>query len=139
MGVNMKSLGEIKQEREDKQSQLFKDFGVFFAFSNQQFHEGKTPLDEGDKYVSMGMGGYLPKSKLDGFLDGMARLNQWYKDEIKNNDLRRQEITYELGNHEAWYTGEIEDTLDALGPDYTREEVQAVFYEVARKMQTEER
>lgn len=124
----MKQLHEIKKEREDKQSELFKECGVFFAFSNEQFSEGKTTLEEGDKYVSMGMGGYLPKSKVAAFNAGWKELAKWYKKEVADNKkLRREEIVYELGNHEAWYTGDIEDTMCALGPDYTRKEVWKIF------------
>jgi len=124
------NLHEIKKQREDKQTVLFNECGLFWAFSDQQFAENKTPLQEGEKYVSIGMGGYLPKGKVDAFSAGMKEINAWYKKEVADNkDLRRKEIIYELGNHEAWYTGDIEDTLAALGSDYTAKEVWKVFNE----------
>ena len=126
----LKSIGEIKKEREDKQSELFASCGLFWAFSNEQFATNKTPLKEGEKYVSIGMGGYLPKGNLDTFLNGMESLKKWYKAEIKaNKGARRANIAYELSNHEAYYTGEIEATCSALGSDYTRKEVWAVYCE----------
>lgn len=121
------SLGLLDKTREEKQSQLFKDCLLFWAFSDQQFLENKTKLEPGEKYVHIGHGGYLPKGKVDQFLDGMEAINKWYKSEIKSNGLRTKKIAYELSNHEAYYTGDIEDTLAALGPDYTAEEVTAVF------------
>jgi len=130
----MKQLHEIKKEREEKQTVLFNECGLFWAFSNQQFDENKTPLQEGEKYVTIGAGGYLPKGKVDTFLDGMKEINKWYKKEVADNkDLRRKEIIYELGNYEAWYTGDIEDTLRGLGPGYTAKEVWKVFNEELEK------
>lgn len=128
------NLHEIKKQREDKQTVLFNECGLFWAFSDQQFAENKTPLQEGEKYVSIGMGGYLPKGKVDAFSAGMKEINKWYKKEVADNkDLRRKEIIYELGNHEAWYTHEIEDTLAALGSGYTAKEVWKVFHEEKEK------
>jgi hypothetical protein len=123
----MKTISEIKKEQEDKMSVLFKECGVFFAFSNSQFQENKTPLAEGDKYVSIGGGGYCPKSKAKTLLDGFDINEAWYKAEIKANKARKSHILYELDNHEAYYTHDIQSTLDALGEDYTREEVLKVF------------
>lgn len=126
----MSNLQQIKKERENKQTLLFRECGLFWAFSDQQFAENKTPLQEGEKYVSIGAGGYLPKGKVDAFSAGMKEINKWYKKEVADNkDLRRKEIIYELGNHEAWYTHEIEDTLAALGPGYTAKEVWKVFHQ----------
>lgn len=123
----MKTIPEIKKEQATKLSELFKECGVFFAFSNEQFAENKTPLQEGEKYASIGAGGYLPKSKSPTFINGMAQLNKWYKAEIKANKGREAHILYELNNHEAFYTHDIEDTLECLGTGYSREEVMKVF------------
>lgn len=129
----MKTLREIKKQQQDKHTVLFNQCGLFWAFSNEQFAESKTPLQNGDKYVSIGAGGYLPKSKVDAFSAGMKEITAWFKQQVADNKLRRQQIVYELGNHEAWYTGDIEDTMVALGPDYTAEEVWKVFNEEKEK------
>jgi len=121
------TLSEIKQQKEKTMNELFKTCGVFFAFSNEQFNENKTPLQEGEKYVSIGAGGYCPKSKAKILMDGFDAMNKAYKDAIKANKQRDANILYELQNHEAFYTGSIEDTLAALGSDYTRDEVNAVY------------
>jgi len=73
------------------------------------------------------MGGYLPKSNVDTFLNGMEKLNKDYKAAIKAHKLRPKLIAYELANHEAYYTGDIQPTLDSLGSDYTAEEVYTVY------------
>jgi len=123
----MKNLQTIKAEKEAKLTALMEECGVFFAFSNEQFQEGKTPLSEGDKYLSIGAGGYMHKSKLSVWKSGIPEIENWFKSEIESNKARRAYIIYELANHEAWYTYELDDTLAALGSDYTEEEVREVF------------
>jgi len=44
-----KTLHEIKAEKETKVSELIKKCLMFFAFSNEQFAENKTPLQEGEE------------------------------------------------------------------------------------------
>lgn len=123
------TITELKKQKEEKLSEIFKKNGVFFAFSNEQFAQNKTPLKEGEKYVSMGAGGYLPKGNASSYMEDFKNLQKWYKDEVRNNKLRIELIKYELDNHEAGYTGSIDETLDALGPEYTREEVRKVYSE----------
>jgi len=128
------TLAELKKENETKLDLLFKECGVFFAFSNDQFNENKTPLADGDKYVSMGAGGYLPKSKVDAYIQGSKDINKGFKAGIKKSkSLRYENIAYELANHEAYYTGEITDTLEALGSEYTAKEVWEVYNKEAYK------
>lgn len=123
----MKTITEIKAEQENKVTDLIKECLMFFAFSNEQFAANKTPLAEGDKYTTIGGGAYLPKSKVPVYIAGTEAIDKWYKDEIKINNARKALIEYELANHEAYYTGSIEDTLSSLGDDYTFSEVKAVY------------
>jgi len=131
----MSKYQEIKKQSEKKRTVLFKEVGLFFAFSDEQFGKNKTLLIEGDKYVSIGAGGYLPKSKVDEFIKGSKAITKWEKDEIKNQKLAREQIAYELANHEAYYTGELEDTYDALGGVYSMEEIQKVYREECKTHQ----
>lgn len=124
----MKTINEIKAEKESKVSELIKACSMFFAFSNEQFAENKTPLQEGEKYVHLFAGAYIPKGQVDNFLKGIESINKWYKGEVNvNKKMRETEILYELNNHEAYYTGSIEDTMLSLGKDYTRKEVWKVY------------
>ena len=128
------TIHELKDQKQEKVNILIKQCRVFFAFSNEQFEEGKTPLEEGEKYVSMGRGGYLPSKQVKVFISGMDEISKWYKDEVKKQkNLRRDNIIYELGNHECWYTHDIEDAMRALGPEYTRKEVWKVFHQEREK------
>lgn len=121
------TIHELKNQRQQKQSEIFQKYGVFFAFSDQQFEENKTPLEEGDKYARLFGGGFCPKSKVDAMLKDLQDLSAWFQDQINTAGLRDAHILYELNNHEAFYTGEIEDTMDALGKAYTMEEVLKVY------------
>ena len=82
------NIAEIKAEKEKRWDDLITESSIFFAFSDKQFHENKTPLQEGEKYVSIGAGGYIPKSKLKQFEDGIKTINKWYKAAIKENKQR---------------------------------------------------
>ncbi len=115
--------------RQNQINQLINDTGIFFAFSKEQFEEGKikSPLADGDKYVSIGMGGYMPASRVDDYINGMDKIRKEFKQAMQDEKARKEYIKYELSNHEAYYTHSIDSTMDALGEDFTREEVLAVF------------
>jgi hypothetical protein len=119
---------DIKQEVENRYSELFKDCGVFWAFSREQFEEGKTPLQEGEKYVSIGAGGYMPKHNHEKLSEGMKEIDAWQKEAMKSAKAE-EAILYELNNHEAFYTGTIEDAMAVLGDlGYTEDQVKAVYH-----------
>lgn len=118
---------ELKELRQAKTSELITLCGMFFAFSDKQWEENKTPLAEGDKYLSLGMGAYMPKSNLEQWKQGTKEIDIWFNNAISSPEMRTAHISYELSNHEAYYTGDIESTLDALGEGYTYDEVYTVF------------
>lgn len=119
--------GEIKKEKEKLTSELFEKCGLFFAFSNEQFEKNKTPLKEGEKYVSIGSGGYIPKGNYDTFKEGMKTISKIGKKKVKENNLAETEILYELNNHECFYTGDYSDVVDMFKGTYTEEEIRDVY------------
>lgn len=123
----MKTLIDIKKEYQAKNEQLFKDCGVFWAFSNEQFHENKTLLQEGEKYVSIGAGGYMPKSKVEQLLKGMAQLKKEERAEVRKSKLWYQEISHELNNHECYYTWDISPVVEMFSGIYTEKKIREVF------------
>lgn len=123
----MKTIQQIKKEKQEKYNRLLTECGVFFAFSDEQFQKNKTPLQEGEKYASIGAGGYMPKSKADALKNGMKLIEREHKEAIKSSKQRKENILYELHNHEAFYTGDIEDTLSALDSSYSAAEVMEVY------------
>lgn len=115
----------LSQYMEAKQTKAFKKAGAFFAFSTKQFDEAKK---EGIKYTNLGGGLICDKVKADTLI---AELETIYKncirEDIKDNGLSGI-VLRELNNHEAYYTGDIESTAEAL-EDYpvTNEDIMRVF------------
>lgn len=95
-------------------------FPFGFAFNQSQFNEmmekwGLTP-DDTDKIYSIGGGGYIRKS------DAEAMHKMFERHELERKMARQhgddylfEMFNYELANHEYNYTGDLTDTLDALG------------------------
>ena len=117
--------GEVKYLSDyinDKNSKLFKETGTFFAFSNEQF---KEQMKEGRKYVDMGGGMITEKGNEEKLVKG---LNKNYKEGIKQDlkeNGKEKVILRELQNHEAFYTGEIEEAVETLKdyPGITKEDI----------------
>lgn len=118
----------IKARVQEKHQELSDKCHLFWAFSDEQFNEGKAkhPLVGDEKYVAIGAGGYMPKRYLDTWIEGTKVIDRWRKAEIKRAKAE-EVILYELNNYEAFYTGEIDDAMEVLGDNYTREEVMAVY------------
>lgn len=110
---------------EKKQSDLFKKTGTFFAFSNKRFEE---KADKKIEYVSLGSGMITPKENANEVIE---QLHKIYKDSIKK-DLKENGkdavILRELHNHEAFYVGNIEDTIEKL-KDYpiTEDDINNIY------------
>lgn len=84
---------EVKKVKEEMMSELFKKCGVFFAFSDKQFEENKTPLNEGEKYISLPGGGYMPGRYKEMFLSGI--------DEIKKvKAIKQAPAVYDIADFE---------------------------------------
>lgn len=118
-----------KIKREQDTTALMDTCKVFWAFSNSQFDEGKKKIGllEGEKLIDIGAGGFMPAKYKDTYINGMEQIYLAFKEAMKDEKARKAHILYELGNHEAFYTRDISSTLDALGEDFTREEVMEVY------------
>jgi hypothetical protein len=130
----MKSVAELKEERQNKNSELFNKVGLFWAFSNEQFNTSKTPLKEGEKYVSIGAGGYLPKGNVDELLKGLEEIKKWYNGEIKKNKAEEAEIIYELHNHECFYTNDITDVVEMFKDTYSEDLIIKIYCKERKKV-----
>lgn len=119
----MKTISEIKKIQELKHTELFNKVGLFWAFSNQQFEENKTPLKEGEKYVSIGAGGYIPKSNIDLFTQGMKDIKNWHREEVNKNKAEEKEIIYELYNHECFYINDCTEVIEIFTGIYTKDQI----------------
>lgn len=102
-------------------------FPFGFAFNQKQFDEmmekwGLAPTDT-DKIYKIGGGGFVRKSDADAMDEMFARHESECKVAMQDDEYLFQMFDYELANHEYGYTGDLEDTLDALG--LTMDEINA--------------
>lgn len=128
----MKTLSDYTN---DAMTALFKETGSFFAFGDRQFNEKKQ---EGVDYCSVGGGLICPKENVKELLLELKRIHEeGIALDIAENGITAI-IERELYNHEAFYTWEIDQTVDAL-EDYpiTREQVQEVFNRLASQQNEE--
>jgi hypothetical protein len=118
----MKYLSDYMEER---QTALFKKTGTIFAFSDKQFLENKK---EGVKYVQLGQGMLTEKPFVKEVIEGLDTIyKESIKQDIKENG-KNKIILRELQNHEAFYVGNIEETIHKL-EDYpiTEDEISHIF------------
>ena len=134
------------QELRDRQQEEVNAFPMFFAFDQRQFAEGMRrlglrPSDMNQVYAIAGTGGFYRKSDAPKLHEMFARHRKELDEAIaadKAGDnhgqnrhhgvfqgvtgsrLRPRQSLTELSNHEYGYTGDVQDTLDALGitPQY---------------------
>lgn len=121
----MKYLSHYTQHR---MSKLFEDNGAFFAFSDSRFEEQRNKDIPRSEYCSMLGGLCVPKANSKAVLLGVAEITKSGIDEdIKENGIVGI-IKRELNNHEAYYTGDISSTVDALKAyGLTAEQIMKVF------------
>ena len=120
------NLQDLKKQQENANTILFDKCGLFFAFSDKQFQEGKTPLKEGEKYVPILGGGYVPKGNLNTLLEGMEANRKEFEQAVKANNLRLKQIAYEFGNHECFYTGDWSVVADMF-PEVEAAVIQRIY------------
>ena len=117
---------------QEKQTELFQELGVFFAFGNKQFEEIKE--DGVDYCTVLGAGDCVPKDKAKEFVDRLSIIHQEGREKELAEIGIDAIIEEQLVNHEAFYTGDIEDTVDSLaGYDVTYEQVRTIYDKVSSK------
>ena len=119
----MKYLSDYMQE---KQTEVFNNYGAFFAFSEKQLNEKKQ---DGVKYSSLGSGLICPKGKGKELMDALETIyNDAIKQDIAENG-KDKIIERELGNYECYYTYDLEDAIAAVKDyNFTADDVKAVFH-----------
>lgn len=122
------TIRELIDIQKEAISNAISETGMFFAFSDEQFQESKTPLEEGDKYISFGMGSYIPKSKVELWHKRYKEIDQNFSNAVKEHNLVENHIVYELENHESFYTMDPSDAIAVLSDYYTEEQVKEVFW-----------
>lgn len=116
---------------EEKQSELFKQLGVFFAFNKQQWEEGLEKaggIEATGPYISVGHGMLCPKKNLNALLDGMEAIKKnWKQERAKVDQIRLKWVGIDNWNRPVWkapdkreYYGSVNDLFDY---EATEEEV----------------
>jgi hypothetical protein len=111
-------------ELKEKQKKEINDFPMFFAFNKAQFEEGMRRLglepDSRSAIIKLGStGGYFRKTDEPKFSEMMERHDAEMQADIDadptGDEFIFEMFRYELSNHEYGYTGDLSDTLCALG------------------------
>lgn len=115
-----------------RQQEEFNALPLGFAFSQKQFDEmmrdwGLDPEKDRDKIYRIPAGGYVQKKDADLLHQTAERhdaeLTAAIAEDKTGDGFIYQMFLAELADHEYGYTGDADDTLDALG--YTMEQVMA--------------
>lgn len=110
---------------QDRQTEIFDKYGVFFAFSQRQYNEKAV---QGVDYTSLGAGMVAPKKNATDIINALESVhNDHVKADLAEHG-KKAIIHRELANYEAQITYEIDDTVDALECyGITRDEIQKEF------------
>lgn len=122
------------QEMRIRHQNEWNGFPLGFAFDDSQFEKmmanwGLNAKKKEDlaKIEELCAGAYIRKSDVESFKLLNKRHGEELSEKISSDKTGsgfiRQMFDYELRNHEFGYTGEYEDTLDALG--YTWKDIEA--------------
>ena len=106
----------LSQYMEGRQTIALRKAGAFFAFSQEQLQEGKkkTNAKEGTKFRNLNGGLICPVNTSNALVEELKTIyKECIQEDIKDNGLTAI-VLRELNNHEAYYTGDIESTVDAL-------------------------
>ena len=134
MGIYLKGDNTMNKYSElgQRQQQEFNALPLGFAFSQKRFDEmmrgwGLDPEKDLKKIYRIPGGGYVQKKDADLLHQTTERhsaeMAAAIAEDKTGDDFIYQMFLAELADHEYGYTGDSEDTLDALG--YTMEQVQA--------------
>lgn len=116
----------------EKQQEEFNKLPLGFAFSNEQFTKmmegwGLDPDKDTDKIYRIPGGGFIQKKDhalLHETIDRHKReIDEAVEADLDGTGFVYEMFLYEMDNHEYGYTGDLEDTLEALG--MTSEEIEA--------------
>ncbi len=104
---------EFKQKQETE----LNNFPMAFAFSQKQLDKAMQKLNvtKHDEIVSIGGGGIVRKTDVQKLKTLFAKHHQERELFFTDDANLLDSLIYELGNHEYCITGDVQDTLDALG------------------------
>lgn len=112
------------QEMNQTHQKEISDFPIVFMFghlSNEEIKERIKPLGvkKIQECVSVGAGGVVAKKDLQRYVAMLIQHSKEQKEFDANSENLYQRILNEMYNHEYGFTQDPEDTLYALGRDYS--------------------
>lgn len=118
-------VSDVSNYTELQLSELWERYGAFFTFSNKQFNEKRQ---EGVEYCHIIGGLVCPVNNAKVVVEEMNRIEAHHVKRMLEEVGVERIIRYELNNHEAYYTGNVTDTCEAVERyGITREQVIEVF------------
>lgn len=117
------------EELKQRQQKEFNQLPLGFAFCEKQFNEmmkgwGLDPEKDIDKIYRIPGGGFIQKKDHTLFHETMNKHYRETREAIEadpdGTGFVCEMFVYELDNHEYGYTGELGDTLDALGIEWEK-------------------
>jgi hypothetical protein len=91
---------------QDKHTKLFKELGVFFAFSTEQLKEGieaNGGIEKTGKYVSLPHGMVCPKKNITSLLDGLDQIRkEWEQERKQTPQIRLKWVGVDNWNRPVW-------------------------------------
>lgn len=125
----METYKEMRERHQNEVNAL----PLAFAFSKEQYREKLAEWNITEEearngaIVGIGGGGFIRAEHHNLYLDTMRRIHRETEEAIAADTTGTgfiyQMFLYELNNHEFSYTGDVDDTLNALG--ITEEEIAA--------------
>lgn len=112
-------------------SEALEKFGGFFAFSDKQFNEAKK---EGVKYTQIGHCLICPVENAIALSKAIIEVHDRAVQQDLQENGKDAIIERELYNYEAFYTGEIDDTVDAVKVyGFTHDDVLLVYRNIRNR------
>lgn len=113
----------------DSQTAVIDKAGAFFAFSDKQYEEQKSPDKDKLDYTHLFGGLICPKDTAKQLLIDLAEVHKvGIEQDIAENGIEGI-IKRELNNYEAYYTRDITSTVEALEPyGITEDQVRKIFH-----------
>jgi hypothetical protein len=117
---------ELTKLYDEKQTEVFNKAQIFWAFSQDALDEC-VAKNNNVEHTGIGGCGFLPTANVHQFEDDMSELAEWFEETITLDQLEREEILYELANHECFYTGEYYDVFEMFKGKYSLELIKEVY------------
>lgn len=99
---NAKTLDTYHRLCDERRNVDVSKFDMFFAFSNEQFEQGKKtvrPLKEGERWVSFGAGCFGTKDGIQRYIDYSKSIDRRIEAECDPQEV----YCYEFNNYESMY------------------------------------